>query len=113
MTCYRCGYCCVMYDVIIIHPDCIKENLNIDELPFHAFVHKQNGFTCPYLKWENNTAICCIHHYKWFQETPCYSHNSLNNDCRLGKYIKYESKETFEKIQKMKYQNFNKEFENE
>jgi len=37
MTCQRCGYCCIMYDVIIIHPNFIQDNLDINKLSLDAF----------------------------------------------------------------------------
>jgi len=48
---------------------------------------KYNNHTCPYLEWYDNGTYCTIHNYKWFKETPCYSHN-FNQRCRLGEYIK-------------------------
>lgn len=88
MSCQRCGYCCIMYDVIIILPKYIKEDLDINELPREAFGHKKCYFQCPHLSWKDNQdTFCNIHHYDWFEQTPCYSHN-YDKRCRLGEYIK-------------------------
>lgn len=92
MICLRCGFCCIMHDVIIIHPGYIQEKLNIDDLPYEGFLHKETYTSCPYLVWdlEYNQTICTIHHYPWYELTPCYSHGQIekgNSECRLGRHV--------------------------
>lgn len=97
MTCQRCGYCCIAYDVIIIHPNYIQKELVIDELPKEAFLHKEYNHICPFLEWNGDIAICRIHHFSWFEETPCASHNA-NQVCRLGKHLKENNPDLLESL---------------
>jgi len=90
MKCLRCGYCCINLSLVTIHPDYIKEDLIINELPEEAFIFKPDGEKCPHLTFEDNKAVCKIHQYNWYYQTPCYNHNQIerkNSDCRLGKHI--------------------------
>lgn len=104
MKCFRCGYCCVMYDVIIINPDYVSEDLKIENLPNEAFIHKPTGYQCPYLEWHNGNAFCAIHHYEWYKELPCYSHNFNTKKCMLGEYVKNNSELTKNIQEKEKYE---------
>ena len=83
--CSRCGYCCIMYSVIL--PDGSE---------------KVEPSKCKFLKWENSIAVCLIHgknstisydgeeyHYTW-EETPCGRHGE-GLECRLGKYVTQNS----------------------
>lgn len=91
MICQRCGKCCCTLMLVTIHPDFVKEKLIIDELPEEAFLYVNNE-PCPHLKWDGNTAICKIHHFDWYKETPCYHHGQIESDinqpCRIGVWIR-------------------------
>jgi len=91
MICQRCGKCCCNSLVIVIHPDFVKEKLNLCELTKEAFLFI-NGKPCPHLTWDGDIAICKIHHYDWYKDTPCYSHGqieySINDPCRTGVWIR-------------------------
>ena len=87
MLCLNCGYCCVKYDVIIINPEYVKENLIIDELPDDAFMHKSTDIICPHFNSNNR---CNIHHYSWYKDTPCFQYIQIEpyqTVCRIGHAI--------------------------
>jgi len=84
--CYRCGYCCIDYDVVIL-----KDGGN-------DFFYKQMGLPCPNLRWDSqDLAFCSVHDQPWFIETPCFTykdacdHKQCNaHKSRKGKwYQKY------------------------
>jgi len=91
MICLRCGYCCINLSVIIINPIYIQKDLDLDNLPDDAFIHKPDGILCPYLNFTGKKAICSIHDYDWFKSTPCYNHTQIESstdcNCRTGQYI--------------------------
>lgn len=92
MICQRCGKCCCDSLVVVIHPDFVKENLDITKLPDEAFLPLKSE-KCPHLSWDDNDiAVCAIHHYKWYKETPCYRHGQIeeneNDPCRTGVWIR-------------------------
>ena len=88
MTCLRCGYCCIAYDVIIIDPKYISPDLDLQSPEItKKLILKKGGEVCPYLQWKGNKAICSIHQYKWYKDTPCAHHNE-SNVCRIGQYIR-------------------------
>jgi len=91
MICQRCGVCCCNSTVIIIHPDFIKEKLNINKLPNEAFL-LLNSEKCPHQSWDGDISICAIHHYKWYKKTPCYTHGQIerskDDPCRTGVYMR-------------------------
>ena len=83
MKCFRCGYCCISLDVIIVNaPELgiVEDNL----------IHKASGIKCPHLKGEiPGEYKCLIHTYNFYKETPCFTHNTdvIGKECRLGKHI--------------------------
>ena len=108
MICQRCGKCCCGFFIGVIHPDFVKEHLNIDKLPKEAFLGLSSG-PCPHLSWDGDIAICKIHHYEWYKQTPCYSHGqveSCKDDlCRTGVWMrknKINVKDTFSRTNKLK-----------
>lgn len=87
MKCLRCGYCCVVYAVVLPNGD-----------------FKQQMTECEFLEWDEDKATCTIHdqpgtleykgeeiRYKW-SETPCGQHgqteNSPDDECRMGRYMR-------------------------
>jgi len=89
MKCLRCGYCCLTSLVVVIK-DPVKGIVEGNALGL-------NGSTrCPHL--EGNTAgsySCKIHHYPWFNDTPCGTHTQYetsDSNCRLGEYILKKAK---------------------
>lgn len=92
MKCMRCGYCCHHHLVVVVHPRVVAEDLRIDELPEADLMFLDGTEPCPFVSWEEDEAICSIHHYKWYVETPCFSHGqieqSVNDLCRLGEYVR-------------------------
>jgi hypothetical protein len=107
MKCLRCGYCCIMYDVIIIDPSSIIEDIDFDKDDV-KLVHKPGSSPCPHLKWKDDKAICSIHHYKWYDQTPCFSHGQIESskerECRLGSYM-LKNKELYLKIKNLEKKN--------
>jgi hypothetical protein len=92
MKCLRCSYCCIMLDVIIIKPEFVKENLILYKLPVgEAFMHKPSYEACPHLSFVDDMAVCKIHNYKWYTQTPCFKHDQISaspdDPCRMGEYL--------------------------
>lgn len=88
MICLRCGYCCIMYDVIIINPDKIKVGLNFEDESI--YMHKPTGFKCPHLSFIDGKAHCRIHHFSWFKDTPCAQFTQVESretNCRVGEHM--------------------------
>lgn len=90
--CCRCGYCCFQYDVIIIHPDTVANqgnNINVNRLSKNDMMHKESGKKCPFFEWDGEVAVCKIHHYSWYENTPCFAHltDSPYKRCYLGEHI--------------------------
>ena len=94
MICQRCGFCCIHYDVIIVSPDFIRETngkFNVDQLNTNNLVHKPGGKRCPFLSFVEDKVHCKIHHFSWFQETPCAEFSQIengNSPCRMGKFVR-------------------------
>ena len=89
MICLHCTYCCVMLDVVIVNPKIIPPKPGFkhqgDNLLF-----KKGGVPCPHLDHKEGKAFCKIHHYDWYEKTPCYSHTQTewkNSNCRTGEYM--------------------------
>ena len=86
MQCLRCGRCCVDYDVMIIKPEFINE-FSIENPQDHMIMHKPHGMKCPHLSLEGEEAICSVHHFPWFESTPCYEFTQIghpHDPCRIG-----------------------------
>lgn len=93
MKCIHCGYCCIMLDVIIVHPKYIEVIKSIEELcDEHMVMHKEYNQKCPHLYLQDQEWKCKIHDYPWFKDTPCARHSqieeSIESICRTGKYRK-------------------------
>jgi hypothetical protein len=99
MRCLRCGKCCFDSAVVIIKPEFVKEDLVVDELPQEAFIGIVPGMEiegvlsqCPHLVCDKDGTSCKIHHYKWFEDTPCFQYGQIEKDpdqpCRFGEYIR-------------------------
>lgn len=87
MICLRCGYCCIHSDVIIVKPEYCDDELDPDALTEKMLMHKKHNEHCPHLSLDGGIASCLIHHYKWFEHTPCHSHNNdlfHNKKCTIG-----------------------------
>jgi hypothetical protein len=85
MICVKCGYCCKNLSAVVVNdPD---KGISADNLIFH----EGNGNPCKHLIGEiPGEYKCGIHSMPWYEETPCFSHNSeLFNDqeCMLGLHI--------------------------
>lgn len=93
-----------MLDVIIIRPEFVKEKMNVNKFPVKAFMHKPGGEACPHLKFVDDMAVCSIHHYKWYKQTPCFRHDQISTSpddpCRMGVYLTEKKPEHWEKILK-------------
>ena len=94
MKCLHCGYCCIMYDVVIVKPEYVSEKLVLTEDNFgDILVHKPNNEVCPHLYFQNDQYFCRIHDYEWYKETPCFRHSQIeqkNSNCRIGERVKYD-----------------------
>jgi len=94
MICLRCGYCC-FYFVVIVKPESVKEDLEVDNLCEEDLIGLDSSTKCPHLSWDKITdnAVCAIHHHNWFEDTPCGRHNqevetSKSEFCRIGKHMR-------------------------
>lgn len=84
MKCLRCGYCCIMYDVMIID----NPELGIVE---GNIIHKSTGQYCKHLVGTKiGEYACAIHDHPEYKNTPCYDYGqieeSVNTLCRMGVY---------------------------
>ena len=70
MKCLQCGRCC-FYLIIVVRPKFIKKNLDLTSLSDEAFLCLDGSQKCPHLSGDNDKAVCAIHHYSWFKDTPC------------------------------------------
>lgn len=98
MICLHCGYCCIAYDVIIVHPDHLDKIINLtdhESLKEEWFIHKLGGEECPHLyasmHHEGKMYYSCkIHHLPWYEGTPCFEYGQIeeseNSNCRTGDY---------------------------
>ena len=84
MKCQRSGYCCIQYDVAIV----VDPELGIREDNIRM---KLTGERCMHLRGDKpGEHSCAVHHYPWYEETPCYRHSQIeqrDTPCRLGSYI--------------------------
>jgi len=93
MKCLHCGYCCLVYDVIIVNPNTDLELLDLNDINIDVektLQHKPSHQNCPHLLLKNHKFYCKIHNRKWYKDTPCYRHSQIENgdtNCRMGEYI--------------------------
>jgi len=95
MKCLHCGWCCFMYDVIIIHPIYATPKFKMEMLSKdenqHIAKHKPNGKTCPHIEIRDDLYFCKIHRRHWYKKTPCFQHGQMESDpsdpCRMGEYV--------------------------
>lgn len=91
MKCVHCGLCCVDYIVVIIDPEYANENFNMKTATENMFAGKKSFDPCPHLYWEDHESRCRIHHFKWYNKTPCYAFGQYEENpdevCRLGAWI--------------------------
>ena len=93
MICLRCGYCCIKYDVVIIHPKYIHEPIDVlDKSVMEKFMIKRGGKWCPHLEEINkHTFSCKVHDKPWFKNTPCFDYSQIEqaelDKCRMGIYV--------------------------
>ncbi len=91
MICVRCGYCCVHLTVIIIAPEYATPNFRMSRVVKEQTFCKHSGEECPHLSFETDKAICAIHRFKWYEQTPCFSHTQIgagDAKCRMGVFVK-------------------------
>lgn len=91
MICQHCGYCCIMLDVVIIHPLYAKEDFDLSKVNTNNTLFKVNNQACPHLTFDNGKYLCSIHDMPWYSETPCFSHIQAeatpDTPCRTGIYM--------------------------
>jgi len=110
MKCLHCGWCCFMYDVIIIAPTYATEKFKMSDINSEnenlIALHKPTGKACPHVEERDELYFCKIHSMPWYKETPCYSHSQIesnsNDNCRMGEYILNNPKMKFHLIQILK-----------
>lgn len=89
MKCLRCGRCCLNPLVVVVKPEVVKEDLNLETLGEDDFLCL-TGQLCPHLKFDSE-ATCSIHHFDWYEDTPCFRHGqierSIDDECRTGRYL--------------------------
>ncbi len=85
MICVRCGHCCKQYMVIIV--DDPEKGLAEGNL----IPHMGTGEPCKHLVGDAPGSYSCgVHHYPWFEETPCADFTQIGKDdekCRMGVYV--------------------------
>jgi len=88
MICLRCGWCCINLEVVIP-----KEGIDFDNIDFDiedSWCMKHTGDVCPHLLEQDGKAFCKLHHYPWFQDTPCGQYTQIGREdaeCRMGRAI--------------------------
>jgi len=79
--------------VIVVKPEFATPDLDLDKLDENKHMLKESGVVCPHLRIEDEVATCAIHEFKWYQSTPCASHDQIgssNASCRIGAKIRYD-----------------------
>lgn len=95
-TCHRCGYCCIKYSVSILRPDFVKY-FDGKDLQNEMIIFKHGNVPCPHLLWDkHHKAVCKIHHYSWFQSTPCNKHNWEGSSFQCDLWVEAEKTTTRE-----------------
>jgi len=90
LICLDCGLCCIQFDVVIISPDYAREGLDVEDFSTmkKAAIIKKGRNPCPHLYWEGDQSRCMVHHYSWYDTTPCYHYGQIESDprqfCRSG-----------------------------
>lgn len=88
MICLHCGYCCFMYDVVIISNDLGTRKSITDESNYEI---KSCNQRCKHLKGNSpGNFTCAMHDKPWYKNTPCFRHGQYeqrNSKCRLGEFI--------------------------
>lgn len=90
MICLNCGLCCIQFDVVIISPEYAREGLDVEDGPTmeKACIIKKGRDVCPHLFWDGDQSRCMIHHYSWYETTPCYAYGQIESNprqfCRSG-----------------------------
>lgn len=89
MKCLHCGYCCIMYDVVIISKDIGARKSITTESNFET---KKSGVRCKHLIGRVSGKFkCAIHKYSWYKRTPCFDYGQIElkdtTDCRTGSYV--------------------------
>ena len=91
MKCLRCGRCC-FYMAVVIAPEAVKPDLDVYALKEEDCICLDGSTKCPHLSWINDEAVCVIHDYAWFKDTPCGSFTQEIESCscsvcRVGEYM--------------------------
>lgn len=92
MVCLRCGHCCKYYFAAII------DDPSKGIVDGNIICNEGGGVACKHLQGENpGEYVCLIHHYEWFEETPCYRFTQVgknDSECRIGKHVMSKIKKT-------------------
>lgn len=83
-TCKRCGYCCTFLAVVIVN-DATKPPVE-DNVEIHNGDGK--NLPCKYLEGHKpGEYSCAVHDQPWYEDSPCYQHNSMSKACFIGTHI--------------------------
>jgi hypothetical protein len=91
MICLRCGLCCIYLNVTIVNPISIRPDGTIDPDKRDAVVFKPAGQKCPHLVYQEDKAVCTIHHLACYHGTSCEQFEQLGPDdsiCIMNGYFK-------------------------
>ena len=91
MKCIRCGRCCIELDIYIINPESIRPDGTIDIDLSVQMVLKPGGTRCPHLTYQEQIAVCTIHHLPCYRGTPCDLFDQFGPEdgiCMMGCYYK-------------------------
>lgn len=103
--CLRCGYCCIIPSLTIIHPNYIDSKLIVDKtLDFlDKICTKPPNSPCPHLRFDNDgKSSCIVHDREWYVGTVCYGFKPIPKiqkwfpetlinaeyECIVGKHVK-------------------------
>jgi len=69
---------------------CIVDDPEKGPVEDNLTMHLGGGKKCQHLQGDTpGKYSCSIHHYDWYQETPCFQHGQIGREdaeCRLGRY---------------------------
>lgn len=102
--CLRCGYCCIVPQATIVHPDHINEKIKVNKTLdyIEKLCTKPAYAACPHLKFGGDgKAICSVYNKEWFSGTMCkmfqnvpkllewYPSQLLTTEyeCVIGRYV--------------------------
>ena len=91
MICLRCGLCCVNLNIAIINPTSIQPDGTVNPDEPDSIILKPAGQKCPHLVYNEDKAVCIIHHLACYRGTSCEQFEQFGPEsdvCVMGGYFR-------------------------